>query len=65
MTRVVFEVSMSLDGFATASGVCPEKSRGYGGQQLHERAQGSDTRGHEVPVEMRNTVAATCGPVRA
>ena len=40
------------------------KSMGHGGQRLHERAQGSDARGHEVPVEMRNTVVATYEPVR-
>lgn len=64
MIKVVFDVSMSLDGFATASGVRPEKSMGRGGQRLHEWAQGSDARSHEVPVEMRNTVATTYEPVR-
>ena len=64
MIKVVFDVSMPLDGFATAAGVRPEKSTGRGGQWLHEWVQGSDARGHEVPFEMRNTVATTYQPVR-
>ena len=56
MTEVVFDASMSFDEPATVSGVRPEKPMG---QRLHERAQDSGARDHEVPVEMRNTVVAT------
>ena len=38
MTRVIFDISMSLDGFVTASNVSPEEPLGDGGQQLHEWA---------------------------
>jgi hypothetical protein len=58
VTEVVFDASTSFDESATASGVRPEKPMGHG-QRLHERAQVSGARGHEVPVEMRNTVVAT------
>jgi hypothetical protein len=36
MTNVIFDISMSLDGFVTASNVSPEEPMGDGGQLLHE-----------------------------
>jgi dihydrofolate reductase len=59
MSRVIFDISASLDGFATAAGVRPEEPMGDGGQQLHEWAQGEDERGREVLEESLNTVGAT------
>jgi hypothetical protein len=44
MTKVIFDISMSLDGFVTASGVRPEEPMGDGGQRLHEWASGEDDR---------------------
>ena len=41
MTKVIFDISMSLDGFVTASGVRPEEPMGDGGQRLHEWASGN------------------------
>jgi len=38
MTKVIFDMSMSLDGYMTASGVRPEEPMGDGGQRLHEWA---------------------------
>jgi hypothetical protein len=38
MTKVIFDISMSLDGFVTASRVNPEEPLGDGGQRLHEWA---------------------------
>jgi hypothetical protein len=38
MTTVIFHISMSLDGFVTASRVSPEEPLGDGGQRLHEWA---------------------------
>jgi dihydrofolate reductase len=35
MSKVVFDISMSLDGFITASNQTPEEPMGEGGQQLH------------------------------
>jgi dihydrofolate reductase len=48
MTKVVFDISMSLDGFMTASGVRPDEPMGDGGQRLHEWAFGEDDRGSEL-----------------
>lgn len=36
MGKVIFEMSMSLDGFVTAAGVSPEDGLGVGGERLHE-----------------------------
>ena len=44
MTRVIFDISMSLDGFVTASNVRPEEPMGDGGQRLHDWAFGQDER---------------------
>ena len=42
MGRSVFDISMSLDGFVTASHQTPEQPAGEGGERLHEWAFGSD-----------------------
>jgi hypothetical protein len=34
--KVIYDVSMSLDGFITAANVRPEAGLGDGGEQLHE-----------------------------
>jgi len=57
--KVIFDISASLDGFATAAGVRPEEPMGDGGQQLHEWAGGDDERGREVLEESLNSVGAT------
>ena len=44
MGTVVFDVTMSLDGFMTASNRRPEEPMGDGGQRLHEWAMGKDER---------------------
>jgi dihydrofolate reductase len=44
MGKVVFDISMSLDGFITASNRRPEEPMGDGGQRLHEWAFGGDQR---------------------
>ena len=36
MSTVVYEMSMSLDGFVTGANVRPEAGLGDGGEQLHE-----------------------------
>jgi dihydrofolate reductase len=48
MTRVIFDISMSLDEFITASNVRPEEPMGDGGQRLHEWAFGGDERNREL-----------------
>src|SRR6266516_88355 len=55
----VFEISMSLDGYVTASGVRAEEPMGDGGQQLHEWAFGADERGRELLAESQSTVGAS------
>jgi hypothetical protein len=47
MSKVIFDFSMSLDGFITASNRRPEEPMGDGGQRLHEWAMGGDERNRE------------------
>jgi dihydrofolate reductase len=47
-TRVIFDISMSLDGFITASNIRPEEPMGDGGQKLHEWAFSGSDRDREV-----------------
>jgi len=47
MSKVIFDISMSLDGFVTASNRRPEEPMGDGGQRLHEWAMGGDERNRE------------------
>jgi dihydrofolate reductase len=58
MTRVIFDISMSLDGFVTASNVRPEEPMGDGGQRLHDWAFCQDERNRELLAEAVNFVGA-------
>ncbi len=59
MTKVIFDISMSLDGFVTASGLRPDEPMGEGGQRLHEWAMSeSDARSREVLNDERNATGA-------
>jgi dihydrofolate reductase len=58
MTKVIFDISMSLDGFVTASNVRPEEPLGEGGQRLHEWAFGEDERNRELLTEAVDAVGA-------
>jgi dihydrofolate reductase len=58
MTMVIFDISMSLDGFVTASNIRPEEPMGDGGQRLHEWAFGEDERNRELLAEDENFVGA-------
>jgi dihydrofolate reductase len=42
MTKVIFDISMSLDGFMTAANVRSSQPLGDGGQRLHEWAMGGE-----------------------
>jgi hypothetical protein len=44
MGKTVFDISMSLDRFITASAQTPEEPMGYGGERLHEWAFGTHLR---------------------
>jgi dihydrofolate reductase len=58
MTKVIFDISMSLDGFVTASNVRPEEPMGDGGQRLHEWAFGEDERNRELLAEAVDAAGA-------
>ena len=45
---VIFEISTSVDGFATAADPTPDEPMGIGGQQLHAWAFGDDDGGNEL-----------------
>jgi dihydrofolate reductase len=62
MTKVIFDTSMSLDGFMTAAGVRPEEPLGDGGQRLHEWAMGGDERSRRLLADAVGELgAAICG----
>jgi dihydrofolate reductase len=48
VTKVIFDVSVSLDGFMTASNVRPEEPLGDGGHRLHDWAMGASDPSREV-----------------
>ena len=43
MGKVMFDISMSLDGLITGSDVSPEQPLGKGGERLHAWAFGGKT----------------------
>jgi dihydrofolate reductase len=58
MTRVIFDISMSLDGYMTASNVRSEEPVGDGGQGLHEWAFGENERNRELLAEAVDVLGA-------
>lgn len=48
MSKVIFDVSMSLDGFVKASGATPDEPLGKGGERLHEWAMDGDPANSEL-----------------
>jgi dihydrofolate reductase len=59
MTNVIFDISMSLDGFITASNQTPEEPLGDGGERLHEWAfSAADDRSREVLTRAVETAGA-------
>ena len=61
MGKVVFDISMSLDGFMTAAGQTPEEPLGEGGERLHEWAFGDDPRDREVLAGGAGSLGAASG----
>jgi dihydrofolate reductase len=49
--KVIFDISLSLDGFMTAANRRPEEPMGDGGQRLHEWAFGDDERDRAILTE--------------
>jgi dihydrofolate reductase len=48
VSKVIFDMSMSLDGFVRATGATPQEPLGMGGERLHEWAMGDDGPGAEL-----------------
>jgi len=58
MSKVILDISMSLDGFVRASGYGPEEGLGVGGERLHEWAfENSDL----IARSLENAAALICG----
>jgi hypothetical protein len=58
MAKLIFDISMSLDGFMTASNIRPEEPMGDGSHRLHECAFGEGERNRELLAEAMNFVGA-------
>lgn len=62
MSKVIFDTSMSLDGFMTAANVRPEEPLGDGGEQLHRWAFGQDEASRKLmEEEIEKLGAVVCG----
>jgi dihydrofolate reductase len=62
VAKVVFDISMSLDGYVTAANVRADQPLGDGGQRLHEWAFGGDERSSELLAEAGKELGAViCG----
>jgi dihydrofolate reductase len=62
VTKVVFDISMSLDGYITAANVRADEPMGDGGERLHEWAFGEDERSNELLAEAAEGLGAViCG----
>jgi dihydrofolate reductase len=61
MGKVIYEVSMSLDGFITGANVRPEAGLGDGGEQLHEWNNSADPRNREIIAGWASTGAIITG----
>ena len=62
MSKVIFDISMSLDGFITAPNMTAEEPMGDGGERLHEWAFGADERSSELLAEASKDLGAViCG----
>jgi dihydrofolate reductase len=58
MSKVTFDMSMSLDGFIEAADPTPDEPLGVGGERLHEWAFGEDERDRRVLTEGGRAVGA-------
>lgn len=62
MSKVIFDMSMSLDGFVRATGATAQEPLGKGGERLHEWAMGADPAGGElVAAAVSEAGAYICG----
>jgi dihydrofolate reductase len=64
MGKVIYELSMSLDGFITAANARPDAGLGDGGEKLHEWAfKSTDPRNQQIVAAASNTGATIAGRV--
>jgi len=61
MSKVIADISMSLDGFITASRRTPEEPLGDGGERLHEWAFGDDESSHALEKSVAELGAMVAG----
>jgi dihydrofolate reductase len=62
MAKTIFDTSMSLDGFMTASNQTPDEPMGRGGERLHEWAFGRDeTNQRFLAAAIEGLGAVICG----
>lgn len=59
MSTVVFDISVSVDGFLSADAITPEEPLGHGGERLHEWAWGADA--DRAPRPIGTIGALICG----
>jgi dihydrofolate reductase len=62
MAKTIFDTSMSLDGFMTASDQTPDEPMGHGGERLHEWAfSGDETNQRFLAAAVADLGAVICG----
>jgi dihydrofolate reductase len=61
MSRVIFDISMSLDGFISGANVRPGAGLGDGGERLHEWTNSEDPHIREIVESLANTGAIIVG----
>ncbi|HKE69926.1 MAG TPA: dihydrofolate reductase family protein [Nocardioidaceae bacterium] len=62
MSNVIYDISMSLDGFVIAGGATAEEPLGKGGERLHEWAMGGDPASRKLLEEAVDSAGAfICG----
>jgi dihydrofolate reductase len=58
MGKVIFDISMSLDGYITATDRTPEEPLGKGGERLHEWAFGENEKDREFMADSVQNLGA-------
>lgn len=61
MSKVLYDMSMSLDEYIMASGATPEEPLGKGGQRLHDWAMGDEASGEYLAGLVDRLGATLCG----
>ncbi len=59
MAILILDISISLDGYATAAGVSDDAPMGIGGERLHKWAFGDDPEGNAILSETNGRVGVT------